>query len=359
MENGSQMTLDQWMPETSLQQTVGASDSLAKTSALQENNLDLLETAQVSFSELCTWLDNSKKKKDPLSCSLRTLKICLVLMEDGISPGFSLKWIGGGYDAEWQVLNSKHFGVPQNRERCFIIGHLRDRSTAEIFPVEGTDGEDRVHGVRQVGQLYGTEAEGNPSGGRVYDSKGQMRTLGNGNGMSKPMCSVIVKVVGNTNPSGKGMNGNCYSSDGVNPTLTTNKGEGNKVAIPIGMIDDQGRLTKKVSPKDCVGTLRSESHGNEQKVVIPVLTPDRANKSQNGRRFKEDGEEAFTLTSQDRHGVAVEVNPEVIGGSNDVFAIDKGIRPEEREVANCIESREDRGLSKRNQEGTLICHKIT
>ena len=30
-----------------------------------------------------------------------------------------------GYDAEWQVCNSKHFGVPQNRERVFIIGHLR------------------------------------------------------------------------------------------------------------------------------------------------------------------------------------------------------------------------------------------
>ena len=44
---------------------------------------------------------------------------------------------------------------------------------------------------------------------------------------------------------------------------------------------------------------------------------------------------------------------------DDVFAIDKGIRPEEREIANCIESREDRGLSKRKQEGTLICYKIT
>ena len=30
-----------------------------------------------------------------------------------------------GYDVEWRVLNSKHFGVPQNRERVYITGHLR------------------------------------------------------------------------------------------------------------------------------------------------------------------------------------------------------------------------------------------
>jgi len=71
------------------------------------------------------------------------------------------------------------------------------------------------------------------------------------------------------NPSGKGMNGNVYDSTGLSPTLTTNKGEGNKIAIP-------------------------------------VLTPDRAEKRQNGRRFKDDGEPMFTLTSQDRHGVAID-----------------------------------------------------
>lgn len=71
------------------------------------------------------------------------------------------------------------------------------------------------------------------------------------------------------NPSGKGMNGNVYDSNGLNPTLTTNKGEGNKIAIP-------------------------------------VLTPDRVEKRQNVRRFKEDGEPMFTLTSQDRHGVAID-----------------------------------------------------
>jgi len=40
-----------------------------------------------------------------------------------------------GYWIEWQVLNSKHFGVPQNRERVFIVGHLRGTGGREIFPI--------------------------------------------------------------------------------------------------------------------------------------------------------------------------------------------------------------------------------
>ena len=51
--------------------------------------------------------------------------------------------------------------------------------------------------------------------------------------------------------------------------------------------------------------MRSSDYKDLQKVAIPVLTPDRANKRQNGRRFKEDGDPTFTLTGQDRHGVAI------------------------------------------------------
>lgn len=44
--------------------------------------------------------------------------------------------------------------------------------------------------------------------------------------------TAVLECVGNINPSGKGMNGNVFSSDGLAPTITTNKGEGNKVLIP-------------------------------------------------------------------------------------------------------------------------------
>ena len=50
----------------------------------------------------------------------------------------------------------------------------------------------------------------------------------------------------------------------------------------------------------------SNIHENSD-IAIPILTPDRAEKRQNGRRFKEDGEPMFTLTGQDRHGVAIKV----------------------------------------------------
>lgn len=55
----------------------------------------------------------------------------------------------------------------------------------------------------------------------------------------------------------------------------------------------------------------SAGHNNSPKIAIPVLTPDRINKRQNGRRFKENGEPAFTLTAQDRHGVAIGVADQV------------------------------------------------
>lgn len=59
-----------------------------------------------------------------------------------------------GYDAEWNLLNSKHFGVPQNRERVFVVGHLRGRGTRKVFPLGETDGIHNSTGT--VGKIYET-----------------------------------------------------------------------------------------------------------------------------------------------------------------------------------------------------------
>ena len=135
------------------------------------------------------------------------------------------------------MLLSKNY-VAQNRERVFIIGRLRGESTNQVFPITGEENTVDQESVK-------------------------INSVGTTN--QKQI------VVGNVNPSAKGMNGNVYSSEAVSPTITCNHGEGSKIAIPI-------------------------------------LAPNKQKVRQNGRRCKGNGEEMFTLTAQDRHGIIVEGN---------------------------------------------------
>lgn len=136
-----------------------------------------------------------------------------------------------GYDAEWQNINSKWF-VPQNRERIYTVGHLRTYGRSKVFPIKGTDGKDSVHGIKQVGMLKAERH--NPNRYRVYESSGISPTLDKMDGGGREphiITSNNVESIGNTHPSGRGMNGKVFSSEGLAPTVTTNKGEGNKIAI--------------------------------------------------------------------------------------------------------------------------------
>ena len=75
------------------------------------------------------------KQKQPRLLLLENVK-GLLSHDKGKTFGTILKMLDGiGYDLQWQVLNSKNFGVPQNRERVFIIGHLRGTSRPEVFPI--------------------------------------------------------------------------------------------------------------------------------------------------------------------------------------------------------------------------------
>ena len=172
-----------------------------------------------------------------------------------------------GYDAEWQVINSKHHGVPQNRERVFVVGHLRGRGGREVFPIQGTSGENRIC---QVGQYALNVKRKSPSAFRVFDTTG------------------------------------------ISPCLTTSGGGGHEPHMiqPFG-IDKSCNKPRKIDIANCIiaredsGVSNHKSEGTA--VAIPVITPERANKRQNGRRMKEDGEPSFTLTAQDRHGVAIDL----------------------------------------------------
>ena len=58
---------------------------------------------------------------------------------------------GLGYDVEWQTLNTKDFGLPQNRERVYTIGHLRKCGSKQILPITSTDGKDSNTKINVVG----------------------------------------------------------------------------------------------------------------------------------------------------------------------------------------------------------------
>ena len=65
-----------------------------------------------------------------------------------------------GYDCQWQVLNSKNFGVPQNRERVFIVGHIRGTSRPKVFPITKVNPKTigkTLMDINQARRVYGTE----------------------------------------------------------------------------------------------------------------------------------------------------------------------------------------------------------
>ena len=77
-----------------------------------------------------------------------------------------------GYDLEWQVLNSKDYGVPQNRERIYTIGHLRRKGRRKVLPLSR---ESSSHLKQLVGGMQSY---------RVYDPSGIATTLvGEGGGL--------------------------------------------------------------------------------------------------------------------------------------------------------------------------------
>jgi DNA (cytosine-5)-methyltransferase 1 len=94
----------------------------------------------------------------------------------------------------------------------------------------------------------------------------------------------------------RGVQANCL-------TATCHKGAGNDGMTLVQLNKPKHSNDRVYSDEGLSPTLNTMQGGNRQPFIAPVLTPDRAKKRQNGRRFKENGEPSFTLTAQDKHGI--------------------------------------------------------
>lgn len=158
------------------------------------------------------------------------------------------------YDVEWRVLNSKDFGVPQNRERVYIIGHLRGDSGREVFPFFGEDGEVNQSTVKQLGNLSDSNSfGGNPQTGRVYSDDGLSPTLNTMQGGGREP-KVMVKEA-----TKKGYD-TATVGDSINisqPNSKTRRGRvGHGIANTLVTGSEQATLTseyriRKLTPREC------------------------------------------------------------------------------------------------------------
>lgn len=148
-----------------------------------------------------------------------------------------------GYDVEWQVLNSKDFGVPQNRERVFIIGHLRGQRGRKVFPIGGKNEKSSAERLG-INILRNTKnPNGTAKGTRdiVHDSKGIVGTLTatDYKGPKQVAIPNEIKKYGVLQPNFN-QSGVVYETDGISPTIRTMQGGGLEPKIRVREATKQG-----------------------------------------------------------------------------------------------------------------------
>lgn len=149
-----------------------------------------------------------------------------------------------GYDVEWQVLNSKNFGVPQNRERVFIVGHLRGERTSRVFPITGENTE--FHNQSTIKILGNTK---NPNGTRqgsrsiVHDPNGIVGAL-TATDYKEPKQVLVnndIKIAGKLPYYKFRSTQQVLDTDGICTTICTMQGGGQEPKI----------LVRKLTPREC------------------------------------------------------------------------------------------------------------
>ena len=150
-----------------------------------------------------------------------------------------------GYNVEWQVLNSKNFGVPQNRERVFIIGHLRGERTRNVFPISG-ESEQSDYQPPKIEIIGNTKNPNGTSKGTksvVYGSGGVVGTL-TATDYKEPK-QVAIKQFGILQPNFNQC-GVVYETDGIAPTIRAYQGGGLEPKIRVKEATSKGYAEAEV-----------------------------------------------------------------------------------------------------------------
>lgn len=226
-----------------------------------------------------------------------------------------------GYDIEWCVFDSAEV-VPQHRERIYIIGHLRGERTRGVFPFQ----RQSKGSVKAKIKVIANDSKTNHHSDDIVSDHGISKTIDATSYKHVPR--VAIHQVGNylkTNSfGGNPQIGRVYSPDGIAPSLNTMQGGSRQPKVLVSKYErtDYGKQVRKDYESKKVKLHRSQIRHltfkkssitntlttvqKDNMIAIPVLTPDRINKRQNGRRFKEKNEPAFTLTVADRNGVLLD-----------------------------------------------------
>ena len=228
-----------------------------------------------------------------------------------------------GYHVTYAVLNTKDYGIPQNRERVFIVG-FRDDLHHEYISYEYPKPfklEKRLKDILEDDvdeKYYIDHTKFNYKGGDQLNPEyeSQANTIYSTNGTAPTLCAFThgyaqgyfkepqKGVVCMLDIKGNDQIRRVYGVDGEAPCLQTMQGGNREPKI----LDDQGRLKKMENPQllEHCPTLRAQSHGNEPKVVYertPLRFLDRNQKNI-------EGDYAFTVDTTNTGGVK-----EIIGTS--------------------------------------------
>ena len=162
--------------------------------------------------------------------------------DKGRTFGTILQTLDGlGYNVEWQVLNSKNFGVPQNRERVFIIGHLRGESGRKVFPIGG---QIKQNNLEPKIDIIGNTKPNNCS------RKGTRSVVYNPAGLIGALTATDFKepkqiIVSGTIKSKYKYPNRVYDSKGISPTINTIQGGNREPKIYFK------KQIRKLTPKEC------------------------------------------------------------------------------------------------------------